>query len=174
MKNFKIIILSVVAFALLSSCGLNMSEPKNTGIFVNKDVLASIRQELADKENSLLAKDGDVFWSKSGTIWHSSHTCSYLANSKVVYHGTVDEAKLEGKQRACSRCCGGEAENIYDQIADNPIRDGDVFFSQDGVLWHTIEECPIVLGEGKVYHGNISLAVALGKTEPCDKCSNNE
>ena len=174
MKKLKFIFLSVAALLVFASCNLNVSDPKNTGILVNKDVLASIRQELADKENSLLAQEGDVFWSKSGTIWHFSHTCSYLANSKVIYHGTVDEAQLEGKQRACSRCSKGGTENVYDQIADDPIRDGDVFFSQEGSVWHTVEECEALLREGKAYHGNISLAVALGKTDACSECSNNE
>lgn len=174
MKALKITVLSIAISFLLISCSIDASEPKRTGILINGEVLASIRQELYDKENSLLAEDGDVFWSRSGVLWHSSHTCSYLANTKTVYHGTVDEARLEGKERACSRCFSESEEDIYGQLSQNPIMSGDVFFTRDGEKWHVSEDCTAIEDGIDIYHGNKALALALGKTEPCEECANNE
>lgn len=107
MKKTKIILLCL-ALCLLASCSENATNTRNTGILANDEVVSSIKQEIEDRENSLLAADGDVFWTPSGTSWHENYKCSYLTNSKTIYHGTVDEAKLEGKTKPCSRCSSGE------------------------------------------------------------------
>jgi hypothetical protein len=107
MKNIKIIFLCILAIILVS-CSNKVTDTRNTGVLANDDVVSSVKQEIDDKENSLLAAEGDVFWTKSGTSWHESYTCSYLSNSKAIYHGTIHEAKLEGKIKPCSRCSSGE------------------------------------------------------------------
>ena len=107
MKKTKVILLCL-ALCLLASCSENVTDARNTGILANDEVVSSIKQEIEDRENSLLAADGDVFWTPSGTSWHESYKCSYLTNSKTIYHGTVDEAKLEGKTKPCSRCSSSE------------------------------------------------------------------
>jgi hypothetical protein len=106
----------VLCFALaliLISCDSPTKQSRNTGILANNKVVSSIKQEMADKENLLLANKDDVFWTPSGSIWHASYECSYLANSKIIYHGTVEEAKLDGKGRACERCADEDNNAFY-------------------------------------------------------------
>ena len=107
MKKTKIILLCLI-LCLLTSCSENATDTRNTGILANDEVVSSIKQEIEDRENSLLAAEGDVFWTASGTSWHESYKCSYLTNSKTIYHGTIDEAKLDGKTKPCSKCSSGE------------------------------------------------------------------
>lgn len=173
MRNIKIIAFGIFILIALSSCALNSNGDRNTGILANKDVIASIRQEILDKQNSDLAEDGDVFWTKSGSLWHKKQTCSYLANSKTLYHGSVEEAKMNGKEKACSRCsASSNTGNVYDQIVDNPLLEGDVFFTEQGDIWHIYSDCTALEGEEFVYHGNEALAWALGKTSVCGECEN--
>ena len=108
MKIVKILAFGFVVVCYLVSCSNNINSTRNTGILANDEVVSSIKQEIEDRENSLLAVDGDVFWTPSGTNWHESYKCSYLSNSKTIYHGTVEEAKLEGKEKACERCSHSE------------------------------------------------------------------
>lgn len=173
MKLIKIIVLCLLLAVALPSCNADSDGEKNTGILANRDVVSSIRQELEDRENSLLANEGDVFWTKSGTLWHSTYKCSYLANSKTIYHGTVEEAKLDGKQGSCERCGSGASfggESIYEQIEENEIMQGDVFFTEADTVWHTSADCTEISKDEKLYHGNRALATVLGKTVACEEC----
>ncbi|MBO5716109.1 MAG: hypothetical protein J6S23_06960 [Clostridia bacterium] len=104
MKIIKIIALCLIVVCFFASCSNNSDKIRNTGILANDEAISSIKQEIEDKENSYLAAEGDVFWTSSGTNWHQSYKCSYLSNSKTIYHGTIEEAKLEGKVKACERC----------------------------------------------------------------------
>ena len=172
-RSFAAFTLILILFLLLVACEKNGDENPNNGILANEEVVSSIRQELANKENSLLANPGDVFWTASGTLWHSTYTCSYLRNSKTVYHGTLEEARLEGKLSSCERCGAGDGstDSIYDQIENNEISSGDVFFTKSESLWHTTEQCEVLLTAEKIYHANRALATVLGKTESCEQCS---
>lgn len=154
------------------SCKTDVETGWNNGILANEDVVSSIRQELQDKENSLLANPDDVFWTASGTLWHSTYNCSYLSRSKTIYHGSLEDAKLQGKTGACERCgAGGNSiEDIYAQIENNSVAAGDVFFTKDGILWHTSDQCEKLLNADKIYHSNRALALALGKSAACEKC----
>ena len=53
---------------------------------------------------SEVEEDLRVYWSKSGSVWHASPTCSHLSKSNAVYYGTLDEAKSAGKSRCCATC----------------------------------------------------------------------
>ena len=173
--NKVIIRIALVIFALallLSSC--NDEVNLNTGILANESIVSSIRQEIEDKENSLLAAEGDVFWSPSGKLWHATHKCSYLANSKTIYHGSIEEARLEGKERGCTRCGAGHSEAsdaIYAELEKNEISDGDVFFNREAVEWHADKACSMLSKEEAIYHAPKSKAEQLGKILPCEKCS---
>ncbi len=46
---------------------------------------------------------GVVYWTKSGTVWHTRKECGHIKNSEVI-SGTVDEAEEAGKIRLCSSC----------------------------------------------------------------------
>ena len=170
MKYIKIIALCCIFVFAFASCAQSSDETRNTGILANDEVVSSIRQELADRENSLLANEDDVFWTPSGTIWHSSHTCSYIANSKTIYHGTLEEARLEGKERACDRCAVNSVNNIYLQLEQNEVKQGDVFFTRDGECWHNDMNCEQIKGAQRIYFASKEIAESLGKAYSCDKC----
>lgn len=171
-KNIVTSVLLVLMFLVLiiPSKDAITVENKENGILANEEVISSIRQDLNNKENSLVASEGDVFWSPSGTIWHFTYECGYLANSQTVYHGTVEEARLEGKERACTRCGGYDRETIYEQIKDNEVQVGDVFFTKSGEVWHSSFTCKELSNAEKIYFGNKSIALALGKTGACLEC----
>ena len=169
MKIAKILAVLFAVLVILSACSLDDENGILGGILVNEDVLSSIKQEALDKENSMLAADGDVFWSASGTIWHATYECSFLANSKTVYHGSVDEARLEGKERECSRCFLTEEDKLYAALEGNPISEGDVFFTKEGELWHTDINCSSLLGADRIYNADTDKAKELGKSGVCDK-----
>ncbi len=173
MRNIKIIAFNIFILLVLSSCTSGSGEERNMGVLADSEIVASIRQEILDKQNSYLAADGDVFWTISGSSWHNNPTCSYLANSKTLYHGSIEEAKMNGKEKPCSRCASsGSSVNVYDQIADNPLLDGDVFFTEGGDIWHIYSDCSALEDGEPVYHGNEALAWALGKTSICSECEN--
>lgn len=164
-----LILITILLLGMLS-CVYRDDDGAVGAIAADDDTVASVKRELEDMEISLLASEGDVFWTKSGTLWHSSYKCSYIINSKTVYHGSVEDAMLEGKVKACERCSATLAEqDIWEQLEKNSVLDGDVFFTRDGDVWHTFENCG-ALGYEKVYHGSRAIAILLGKTVECDEC----
>lgn len=174
MKSIKIVLLCFIMISVLPSCSSNVSQTRNSGILANDEAVSSVKQELEDMKNSILANDGNVFWTPSGTIWHGSLDCSYLANSKTIYHGTVEEAKLEGKERACEKCAKTNVDRIYESLEKNEIHSGDVFFTRNGESYHQNINCEEILGADKIYYSDIETAENLGKSDSCDKCKNNK
>lgn len=45
-----------------------------------------------------------VYWTESGSVWHTTNKCRYLKNSKNVLSGSIEEAKEAGKTKVCSGC----------------------------------------------------------------------
>ena len=170
MNFLKIIIISLLFLLFTAACNVSEGEIRNTGILADRDKVSSIRQELEDRENSLLASDGDVFWTPSGTLWHLTYECGYLSNSKTVYHGSVEEAKLEGKTKACERCGKNTSESVYEQLKNNAVMPGDVFFTKEGEKWHTNLNCTVILGVDDIYHASEEVARSLGKNSACTEC----
>lgn len=170
MKIIQILLFFMLFAVLLSSCDKDNDMDKNTGILADSDKVSSILKDLEDKENSSLAEDGDVFWTPSGTIWHNSALCSYLSSSKTVYHGSIEEAKLEGKTRECTRCFASEEDRAYSEIEGNPIEEGDVFFTRSEKTWHRDINCTALRGAEQIYNASVEKAKELGKTVSCDEC----
>ena len=169
MKLINLLMLCVVLSSFFTSCNQQIEE-KYTGILANDEVISSIKQEIADKENSLLANDGDVFWTESGKLWHKSLECSYLANSKNILHGSVEEAKFSGKEKACSRCFAEPYDSIYESLENNEYKQGDVFFTKEGDTWHTNINCRVIAGAEKIYFASEETAKHLGKKFACEEC----
>ena len=164
--KIKILACLVLMCILLFSCSQD-NEPKNTGIKVDKEVFESIRQSIADKQDPILANDGDVFWTPSGTLWHLYYDCSYVVNSNTVLHGTLEEAKTAGKVKECERCSKNRSE-IYPQTDE--IKEGDVFWTRSGNLWHTEQDCRYISNSNEVLHGSVEEAKNAGKTGICSSC----
>ncbi len=167
-KLLTLILIIIILLGMLSCVYDDNGAPG--AIAADEDTVASVKRDLENMENSLLASDGDVFWTKSGTLWHASYKCSYIANSKTVYHGSVEDAMLAGKVKACERCSAALAEqDIWEQLEKNSVLDGDVFFTREGEVWHSSENCN-ALGQERVYHGSRAIAILLGKTVACNEC----
>ena len=45
-----------------------------------------------------------VFWTESGSVWHSFKDCGHLKNSKEILSGSVDDAIAAGKEKLCTTC----------------------------------------------------------------------
>lgn len=45
-----------------------------------------------------------VYFTESGTVWHTEKTCHYANQGKVLYYGTQEDAISAGKTRICSGC----------------------------------------------------------------------
>ena len=162
---FLLIILSI----LFAACAIDGGDGVG-GIRVDSDVLSSIIKDIKDREDSYLAEDGDVFWTASGSLWHATYECSHIADSKTIYHGSVEEAILEGKERACSRCFTTELDKAYAKLEGDPIKNGDVFFTRDGEVWHSDINCIHLNVNKTVYNASVEKAVELGKTRACEDC----
>jgi hypothetical protein len=156
------------------SCASRNREERNTGILADDAAVSSIRQEIADRENELLANEDDVFWTPSGTIWHGSTNCSYLSNSKIIYHGSVEEARLDGKERPCDRCAKTDVDRIYESLENNEICEGDVFFTRDSENFHHNINCEEICGADKIYYASEKIANSLGKLISCEKCETDK
>lgn len=170
MKFIKLAVICFIIVLLLSACAIDNDDLRYTGVLANDEVVSSIKQEMADKENSLLANKNDVFWTESGKLWHKSCECSYLANSKTILHGTIEEAKFEGKEKACERCSTGITDSIYDSLENNEYKQGDVFFIKEDDVWHIDINCDVIVGAQKIYFADEETAKMLGKTTPCGEC----
>ena len=48
--------------------------------------------------------DGTVYWVKSGEVWHKTDKCPSLSRSKNIRSGSIEDAMLAGKSRACKKC----------------------------------------------------------------------
>ena len=156
-------ILICLAFA---SCA-DKAEPRNTGVKANKEILASIYRSIEEQKNPILADEDDVFWTPTGTLWHTNSQCSSLARSETILHGSVDEAMTAGKERECLRCAGAsELPSL-----DDEIEDGDVFFTPNGTIWHLSDSCVYLANSETILHGSVEEATLLGKTRLCSRCS---
>ena len=73
-----------------------------------------------EKETKSPDTDGEgniiVYWTKSGSVWHSDRACGSLANSTAVESGTVWQAERAGKSRGCLKCspeiAGATSNNV--------------------------------------------------------------
>ncbi len=55
-------------------------------------------------EDGALPTVGNVFWTKSGSVFHLDPLCRYLSSAKEIYYGTAEDATTQGKERVCTAC----------------------------------------------------------------------
>ena len=53
---------------------------------------------------SAVEENGTVYWTKGGSVWHTSKDCYYIKKSNNVESGSVEDAKEAGKEKICSHC----------------------------------------------------------------------
>lgn len=168
---FLFILLCSLVGLLMQSCE-GETEERRTGVRADDAAISSVRMELEDRKNSLLAAEGDVFWTESGTLWHSTYTCSYLSRSKDVIHGSLEDALLAGKTGACSRCfASSSSDGVWEALESRKATSGDVFFVRGGDEYHRSAECEALSGCDSICSGNLALARALGFSSECPLCA---
>ena len=129
-KNVKIFVFFILLALIFPSCAVEgdfyggvelddgkMSEIKMSilGTEEGETVSSSYddQKEIAEsakatgEEESLTVEESaeTVYWTKNGEVWHNDKNCRYIKNSNVI-SGSLDSAKEEGKERACSACGG--------------------------------------------------------------------
>lgn len=61
----------------------------------------------SDNDNSSeteISQQDVVYWTKSGSVWHSYADCGHIKNSNNIISGSVEEAVSEGKSHLCKSC----------------------------------------------------------------------
>lgn len=130
MKHFvktSSLILSIVFLITLCSCSLFVYDNSRFegGETLNNDLLSKIENDLRNEsqaEESESTEDNQsdlpvesdseantdnsttVYWTGSGSVWHTRRDCSYIKNSDDIFSGTVSEAISKGKKKLCSSC----------------------------------------------------------------------
>ena len=126
-------ICAVIALLLLITACACTAEPSEVGgVQVTPEMLESVSRSLAEqeenddapetvhtaeivpfgqKETSESQEDTEkisltdiVYWTESGSVYHIDSQCGSLKNSTKVIQGTVEEALLSKKERACKTC----------------------------------------------------------------------
>lgn len=124
-KTVKIISILLLVLISLAMFACDFDESQNHlsgGVLLDDERISEIKNEILSgateeeteekttEENTNSAnenneeKDGVVYWTESGSVWHESATCSHLKNSSKIVSGSVADAQKAGKSKACSRC----------------------------------------------------------------------
>ena len=128
MKNFvKVISLILVVFSISSLCSCSVFTYDKArfegGEALDEELLSKIENDLhngdhtseespIDPPHNSTEESGQethedssiVYWTSSGTVWHTKRDCSHIRNSQNVISGTVEEAISSGKKQLCSSC----------------------------------------------------------------------
>ena len=86
----------------------------NTDVPTEKDNGTEVteeRSEVVSETVSVTETEADsydesatVYWTKSGSVWHTTDKCHHLKKSKSIESGSVEEAIEAGKSKVCSSC----------------------------------------------------------------------
>ena len=128
-KNVKIFVLVIALALVLPSCavegdfygGVELDDSKMSEIKMSvlgteqgeavsrsdekdqEEIVESAESSREDESLTVEESAGTVYWTKNGQVWHYDKDCRYIKKSDVV-SGSLDAAKSEGKERACSSC----------------------------------------------------------------------
>lgn len=149
---------------------------------VNGSVISSVSKEVESKTDpSSDDMEGCVFWTKSGTFWHTSITCHYLSRSKTIIHGTVEDAMFAGKSGICSACSkrsdGNGIELLDEDDGKEPTNQDIVeetseifFWVKAGKVYHKSADCRYISNSENVICGTEEEAKESGKERICSVC----
>ena len=113
-KGFWLITM-LLSLMLLSSC---TKEAPLEGVPITPEMLESVSLALTESSTATNAStQADqtvpvaetavpdiVYWTESGTVYHTTDQCGTLKNSTAIMHGSVEEAMLAKKERPCKTC----------------------------------------------------------------------
>ena len=126
-------ICAVIALLLsITACACTAESPEVGGVQVTPEMLESVSRSLAEQEenddspetahtaeivpfkqketaesqeeNENISLTDIVYWTESGSVYHIDSQCGSLKNSTKLIQGTVEEALLSKKERACKTC----------------------------------------------------------------------
>ena len=140
-----------------------------------------------------------MYFTASGTVWHTRRECSHIKNSANVQEGTLLYAIEKGKIKQCSSCLNADekdennssddenstAEDVTnpEQIPPTSGEDGDnthnddvvtVFWLSGGRVWHKSASCSYISSSSNVKSGSIEDAQNAGIANPCSRCTKSE
>ncbi len=117
-----------------------------------------------------------VYFTESGTVWHTRRDCSHIRKSALVIEGTLSEAFDKGKTKQCSSCLSADEKDNNDNTAENG--DGsavdelkNVFWLKGGSVWHKSQECSYLSDDAELQSGSVDEARAAGIENPCSRCA---
>ena len=108
-KRTVLVLLSFLMLCTFVSCAA--LEPFERGEVLSAEEVEARRDALlAEKETEKESEkvdtpfDGTCYWLKSGSVYHISLDCTYIAGKDNLLSGSVAQASAAGKTKACSRC----------------------------------------------------------------------
>lgn len=179
LKINTVIILLTVA---LQFVGCADAKTYGNTVRVNGSVISSVSKEVESKTDPFSDDmEGCVFWTKSGTFWHTSISCHYLSRSKTIIHGTVEDAMFAGKSGICSTCSkrsDGNGIELLDEDDGKGPTDQDAveevsekfFWVKSGKVYHKSADCRYISNLENVICGTEKEAKESGKERACSVC----
>ena len=161
----KFLLLLLVCTCLLCSCrrraefsgGQTLSDEEA------REMLSALQEEPSAEEAVY------YFVTGSGTVYHSSASCTYLKNSGNVQTGSLSQALAAGKERLCSACAKAGASALTTDNAD-PSRA--CYYTASGSVWHYDNACVSLAHSENVISGTVEQAMQDGKARACARCGN--
>ena len=74
----------------------------HNNVHATEDTVSELPTE--SHSESRVESDTTVYWTSSGSVWHTRRDCSYIKNSENIHSGTTEDAISNGKKQLCSSC----------------------------------------------------------------------
>ena len=119
-----------------------------------------------------------VYFTESGTVWHTRSDCSHIRNSASVIEGPLSEAFELGKTKQCSSCLSADEKDKNDSTEENGDDESgstdeskNVFWLAGGSVWHKSEQCSYISADADLKSGSVGDAFDAGIEKPCSRCA---
>jgi hypothetical protein len=199
-------ILAIIAQILLLALSLSgcverftgdSTEPGTPKVLTPEDIeaiFASVTVDEIDKYPTETDTAGNeiVYWLKGGEVWHSSKFCGSISRAEpdAILQGTIADAMVAGKKRACKTCSDGDESSsadtsdviindtvdTTDPVSETELAvDGEtiVYWLKNGTVWHLDSNCRSLAGSDKssIISGALKDAYSHGKERGCKNCA---
>ena len=129
-----IALLLLLSLVLVSCCGCNLINDlanQSDGEKISPGEIETLYVFLLKETNdeglsdvvmpSQEDKEKVVYWTESGSVYHTDPECSTYSRSKEKVTGTLENAIRLGKSKQCSSCQNNSSNNSQgDKLYDNP------------------------------------------------------